>query len=110
MQGVFCPNPLRDGIACQAIQIPRLALVADDIHHDEVIRLGNHAQQIDAQDTPIDHVAETMASFKSLDDIDAVVKSLEKEMNQAAKELEFEKAAELRDQIRNLQKLIVLEV
>jgi excinuclease ABC subunit B len=71
----------------------------------QVFAFGN-----EQEDTPIDHVAETMASFKSLDDIDAVVKSLEEEMNQAAKELEFEKAADLRDRIRTLQKLIVLEV
>jgi excinuclease UvrABC nuclease subunit len=31
-------------------------------------------------------------------------------MNEAAKDLEFEKAANLRDQIRALQELIVLEI
>jgi excinuclease ABC subunit B len=54
-------------------------------------------------------VAETVAAFKSLDDIDAVISTLKKEMDQAAKELEFERAAELRDQIKALQELIVLE-
>jgi excinuclease ABC subunit B len=62
------------------------------------------------EDTSNDRVAEAIAEFKSLDDIDAVIRSLEDQMNQAAKELEFEKAADLRDQIRALQKLIVLEV
>jgi excinuclease ABC subunit B len=62
------------------------------------------------EDTAVDQVAETLGEFKSLDDIDAVIKSLEKEMNQAAKDLEFERAADLRDRIRTLQKLIVLEV
>ena len=62
------------------------------------------------QDTAIDHVAEAIQAFNSLDDIDSAVKALEKQMNAAAKNLEFEEAADLRDQIRALQKLIVLEV
>jgi excinuclease ABC subunit B len=63
----------------------------------------------DRGDSTNDHVAETVAAYKSLDDIDAVVSALKKEMNQAAKNLEFERAAELRDEIKALQKLIVLE-
>ena len=57
----------------------------------------------------MDQVAETIDAYKSLDDIDATVAALEKEMHAAAKNLEFEKAADLRDQIRALQKLVVLE-
>ena len=60
-------------------------------------------------DTARNQVAETVAAYKSLDDIDSVIGSLKKEMNQAAKDLEFERAAELRDEIKALQKLIVLE-
>ena len=56
------------------------------------------------------HVAEAIETYKSIDDIDAAVAALEKEMQAAARNLEFEKAADLRDQIRALQKLIVLEV
>ena len=37
------------------------------------------------------------------DDVDEMIKQLEKEMKQAAKELNFEKAAKLRDQILELQ-------
>jgi excinuclease ABC subunit B len=62
------------------------------------------------KDTAIDHVAQAIEAYKSLDDIDSAVNSLKKQMNEAAKDLEFEKAANLRDQIRALQKLIVLEV
>jgi excinuclease ABC subunit B len=54
-------------------------------------------------------VAEAVSEFKSLDDIDAAIKLLEKEMNKAAKALEFEKAADFRDRIRDLRKLVVLE-
>jgi excinuclease ABC subunit B len=54
-------------------------------------------------------VAEALSEFKSLDDIDAAIKLLEKEMNKAAKALEFERAADFRDRIRDLRKLVVLE-
>jgi excinuclease ABC subunit B len=56
-----------------------------------------------------DQVAETVADFDSLDDIDTTIKSLKKQMDEAARDLEFEKAANLRDRIRALQKLIVME-
>ena len=64
----------------------------------------------DREDTAHDRIAETVAAYKSLDDIDSIIGSLKKEMAQAAKDLEFERAAELRDEIKALQKLIVLEV
>jgi len=64
----------------------------------------------DRVDTAHNQVAENAAAYKSLDDIDAVIGSLKKEMDQAAKDLEFERAAELRDEIKALQKLIVLEM
>jgi len=54
-------------------------------------------------------VAETVDAFKSLEDVEAKIEDLEKQMLTAAKELEFELAAEIRDQIRALQRLIVLE-
>jgi excinuclease ABC subunit B len=55
-------------------------------------------------------VAENFTKYKSLDDMDAVIRSLETEMRAAARALEFEQAAELRDQIQELKKLIVLEI
>ena len=55
-------------------------------------------------------VAEDLTKYKSLEDMDSMIRSLETEMQAAAKALEFERAAELRDQIRSLKKLIVLEV
>jgi len=53
-------------------------------------------------------VAEAALEYNSLDDIDAVIKTLKKQMDEAARDLEFERAADLRDQIRALQKLIVM--
>jgi excinuclease ABC subunit B len=57
----------------------------------------------------LNQVAEEVAEYDSMDDLDADIRRMEKEMHQAAKELDFERAAELRDRIRELQKLIVLE-
>jgi excinuclease ABC subunit B len=56
-----------------------------------------------------DTVAETVAKYENLDDLDDMVKSLEKEMKKAAKDLEFERAAEFRDRIKELNRLAVFE-
>jgi len=61
-------------------------------------------------DSAMDQVAEIVAEYNSLDDIDQAIKTLTKQMDAAARDLEFERAADLRDQIRALQKLVVLEV
>ena len=58
---------------------------------------------------PKNQIAEKISEYKSLEDIDSVIKSLEEQMNRAARDLEFERAADLRDQIRELQKYVVLE-
>jgi excinuclease ABC subunit B len=47
--------------------------------------------------------AEAEARYRSLDDIEGEVKALEKQMREAAKALEFEKAAEIRDRLRKLR-------
>ncbi|MBW1725547.1 MAG: UvrB/UvrC motif-containing protein, partial [Deltaproteobacteria bacterium] len=59
---------------------------------------------------PLDRVSEAVAQYDSLDDLDDIMKNLEKEMKAAADELEFEKAAELRDQIEAIKKMIVFEI
>ncbi len=51
----------------------------------------------------VDKVKEKIPEFESMDDFDRTVAKLEKEMNRAAKKLEFEKAAQLRDRIRQLK-------
>ena len=58
-----------------------------------------------AEDIPTDKVAEAVAAYESLDNIDDIIKALEEEMAQAAKELEFERAGELRDQIKALKRI-----
>lgn len=54
-------------------------------------------------------VPATTEKYDSIDDIEQNVRQLEREMLAAAKELEFEKAADLRDRIKALKRLIVLE-
>jgi excinuclease ABC subunit B len=47
--------------------------------------------------------AESMPEFKSQEELDAYIAKLENEMREAAKRFEFEKAAKLRDTIRELR-------
>jgi len=61
-------------------------------------------------DAPKDRVEETLAQYESVDNIDIIIRDLEKEMKQAAEELEFEKAAEIRDQIQAMKEMIVFEL
>ena len=72
----------------------------------EVTQIFDFGKEVEA--TPTIQLSEDLAQYKSLDDMDATIRSLESEMRQAAKALEFERAAALRDQIKALKKLIVL--
>jgi excinuclease ABC subunit B len=74
----------------------------------EVTQIFDFGQKVEVASA--DEVAEDLTQYKSLDDIDDVIKSLDSEMQKAAKALEFERAADLRDQIKRLKKLIVFEV
>jgi len=58
-------------------------------------------------DVPLEQVAEQIPEFETLDNLDILLPKLEKEMHQAAKELAFERAAELRDRIKALKKKFV---
>ncbi|MCD6184676.1 MAG: UvrB/UvrC motif-containing protein, partial [Deltaproteobacteria bacterium] len=64
----------------------------------------------ESDELPAARVAESLAAYGkkengSIKNIDVIIKQLKKEMAQAAKELAFERAAELRDQIKELNKL-----
>ncbi len=54
-------------------------------------------------------VSETVEDYTSMEELEKAITSMESEMLAAAKELEFERAARLRDQIKELKKLIVME-
>ncbi|MES0445155.1 MAG: excinuclease ABC subunit UvrB [Desulfobacterales bacterium] len=64
----------------------------------------------DPDEVSVDRVSEAVSRYDSLDDLDDIIRNLEKEMEQAAKELAFERASELRDQIKALKKMIVFEL
>jgi len=61
------------------------------------------------EETPQAKVSEAVAQYDSLDELDDIIVALEKEMEQAAQELAFERAAELRDQIKSIKQLILFE-
>jgi excinuclease ABC subunit B len=50
-------------------------------------------------------VSEPAAEFGSVDDLENIIQGLESEMKEAVKELVFERAAELRDRIKELREL-----
>ncbi|MFH2043797.1 MAG: excinuclease ABC subunit UvrB [Pseudomonadota bacterium] len=56
-----------------------------------------------------DKVSEIISKYESTNNIDDIIFSLEKEMKKAAQELDFEKAAELRDNIMAIKKKMVFE-
>ncbi|MBW2055557.1 MAG: UvrB/UvrC motif-containing protein, partial [Deltaproteobacteria bacterium] len=62
------------------------------------------------KDESADRVSEALAPYDSLDNLDDIIKNLEEQMEEAAKELAFERASELRDQIKALKKMIVFEL
>ncbi len=54
-------------------------------------------------------ISETLAEYASTDNLDDIILDLEKEMEEAAGKLEFEKAADLRDRISEIKKSMVFE-
>jgi len=66
-------------------------------------------EQASESPTVADKVSETISRYRSLDNLDEIISNLEKEMESAARELEFEKAAELRDRIRDIKQKIIFE-
>jgi excinuclease ABC subunit B len=52
-------------------------------------------------------VSEEAAAYATEKELPVVIRKLKEEMKQAAKALEFEKAAELRDRIRDLTKMML---
>ena len=57
-----------------------------------------------------DGVAEPLAEFDNMEDLEARIKELEHEMHAAARDLDFEKAADLRDRVKALRNLQVFDL
>jgi excinuclease ABC subunit B len=64
----------------------------------------------DIGDKSKEKISEDVAPYESLERMDDIIEDMEKEMEQAAKTLAFERAAEIRDQIKALKKMIVFEL
>ena len=66
----------------------------------------------ETEETKPDAVAEQLSEYSTLDldDLDRLIQKLEKEMKDAARDLEFERAAELRDRITNMKERYVFEL
>jgi excinuclease ABC subunit B len=56
---------------------------------------------------PAPAVAEALERYSSSDAIVADIRELERQMHAAARDLDFEQAAELRDRIKELKELVV---
>ncbi len=54
-------------------------------------------------------IEETLAQYETVEDLGEIVAGLEREMKNAADEYEFEKAAEIRDRIIELKKLMLFD-
>ena len=61
--------------------------------------------EVDYVTVPVDKKAKIEMTEE--EDIEALIKKLTTEMKQAAKNLEFEKAADLRDQIKDLNNILL---
>ena len=66
----------------------------------------------ETEETTPDKVAEGISEYSTLDldDLDRLIQKLEKEMKEAARDLEFERAAELRDRIAHMKERYIFEI
>jgi excinuclease ABC subunit B len=66
---------------------------------------GITPETIQKENVTVRKVSEPAAEFGSVDDLENIIQGLESEMKEAVKELVFERAAELRDRIKELREL-----
>lgn len=67
--------------------------------------LQNSGYKSDSAEQSLLETAESLPDFSSIKELESEVKKLEQEMLEAAKELAFERAAELRDRIKKIRML-----
>jgi excinuclease ABC subunit B len=60
-------------------------------------------------DKPPSRVGEPREAYRTIEDMEQSIQKLEKDMLQAARDLEFEHAAKLRDRIQALKERIVFD-
>ena len=78
---------------------------SQDYFFNSYKRDGKLGYEADYVTVPV--VSEEAAAYTSEKELPVVIRKLKEEMKQAAKALEFERAAELRDRIRDLTKLML---
>ena len=71
---------------------------------------GAFSAVADADYVTLDKVSEQLQGFESEESLEVALKQMETEMKAAAKELAFERAAILRDQIAELKKAMLFEL
>ena len=71
---------------------------------------GSLSATADADYVELDKVSERLLGFDSEESLEAALKQMESEMKEAARELAFERAAILRDQIAELKKAMLFEL
>jgi len=79
--------------------------VANGITPESIVRplTMSLASIVEADYTDLTSEADGMPEFKSQEELDAYIARLESDMREAAKRFEFEKAAKLRDTIKELR-------
>ena len=71
---------------------------------------GSFSAVVEADDVDLDRVSEELRGYDSQESLETALKQMETEMKAAARELAFEKAAILRDQIAELKKAMLFEL
>ncbi|MEJ2040699.1 MAG: helicase-related protein, partial [Desulfosarcinaceae bacterium] len=75
-----------------------------------ITQLFDAVYRNETEDREAGEVAEPLSGYVSGEQLEAAIEALEKEMKAAARDLEFEKAAQLRDRIKVLQQRMVNEL
>jgi excinuclease ABC subunit B len=91
----------------------RRRIIQDNFNHEHGITpesIKKSVQDVlssvyDADYYTVSLAGEEVEEYTSVDDIIKKIKKLQKQMQEAARELEFERAAELRDEIKRLEKV-----
>jgi excinuclease ABC subunit B len=66
-------------------------------------------QAVDADDPSVSIVAEDGVPYVTKEERSGLIRTLKHEMKESAKQLEFERAAEIRDRIRSLEEMEIME-
>jgi excinuclease ABC subunit B len=75
----------------------------------DITAIFDTAYQEEAGEISADQVAETISAYGAKDDLDHILENLENDMREAAAELDFERAAVLRDRIKVLKQKMLFE-